>query len=457
VNDQPQPAEYRIEDLAHLSGATVRTIRAYQDRGLLPRPERRGRANVYGEAHLTRLRQIAGLLDRGYTLASIKELLQAWAAGLDLGGVLGLVAEIDGPWTDEEPSRLSRAELNAAFGGTSDETAVAEAVELGVLERVPGRDDEFLVPSPQELAVAAELHSAGVPLRAISGHLREVRGQVEHIAARFLDFTTEHVFQPFLDHPPTGAEAAEAAALVRRLRPLAQQTVDAELARAMRTLATRYLRHHLSDATGATAGATASAAAGAGDAAVSAEQACAGSQGLGGVPGPRVAAGPPAAVGPVSDPRPETGPAAVCEEVLLPAEAVRAVRALVGPENAAAFIAAAAHREVQARTMDSLAAGGSGPAPAGGRGPVPAGGGRPAPAGGSEPAPAGRGRPAPAGISEPAPAGGRGAPPAGGGRPAPAGGSRPAPASAAAGTAGGRRTDGQSAEEDDRARPDRRP
>ena len=37
---------YRIEDLAHLSGATVRTIRAYQDRGLLPRPERRGRANV---------------------------------------------------------------------------------------------------------------------------------------------------------------------------------------------------------------------------------------------------------------------------------------------------------------------------------------------------------------------------------------------------------------------------
>ncbi|NEE49661.1 MerR family DNA-binding transcriptional regulator, partial [Streptomyces sp. SID8455] len=36
-------AEYRIEDLAHASGATVRTIRAYQDRGLLPTPERRGR------------------------------------------------------------------------------------------------------------------------------------------------------------------------------------------------------------------------------------------------------------------------------------------------------------------------------------------------------------------------------------------------------------------------------
>ncbi|MEU9499147.1 MerR family transcriptional regulator [Streptomyces sp. NPDC048196] len=342
-----RPAEYRIDDLAHLSGATVRTIRAYQDRGLLPRPERRGRANVYGSAHLARLRQIADLLDRGYTLASIKELLQAWDAGLDLGGVLGLVAEIDGPWTDEQASRISRTDLDAAFGGASDEAAVAEAVELGVLERLPGRDDEFLVPSPQELAVAAELHSAGVPLPAISAHLRELRGQVEHIASRFLDFTTEHVFRQFLDHPPTDAEAAEAAALVRRLRPLAQQTVDAELARAMRSLATRYLRRHLSEALPAE------------------------------IHGPRATA-PPAGSGPVTDPRTATDPSpapgpspeapagpgtqpaasagfgADAEAVALPADAVAAVRALVGPEHTAAFIAAAARREVQARTMDAL-------------------------------------------------------------------------------------------------------
>ncbi|MGW7634271.1 MerR family transcriptional regulator [Streptomyces decoyicus] len=352
MTEQPPTAEYRIEDLSHLSGATVRTIRAYQDRGLLPRPERRGRANVYGETHLARLRQVADLLDRGYTLASIKELLAAWDAGLDLGGVLGLVAEIDGPWTDEEASRISRPDLDAAFGGTSDEEAIAEAVELGVLERIPGKDDEFLVPSPQELAVAAELHSAGVPLLAISGHLRELRGQVEHIASRFLDFTTEHVFQPFLDHPPTDAEAAEAATLVRRLRPLAQQTIDAELARAMRTLATRYLRHHLSEALPAEAEPVAKA----GTAAKAVTKAEAAAEAL----TEAVVAAP----GPVMDPRTATGPTAVPEAVLLPAEAVQAVQALVGAENAAAFIAAAAHREVQARTMDALAADGGGTASA---------------------------------------------------------------------------------------------
>lgn len=38
MNHEPAGAAYRIEDLAHHSGATVRTIRAYQDRGLLPVP-----------------------------------------------------------------------------------------------------------------------------------------------------------------------------------------------------------------------------------------------------------------------------------------------------------------------------------------------------------------------------------------------------------------------------------
>lgn len=391
MTEQPPTGEYRIEDLAHLSGATVRTIRAYQDRGLLPRPERRGRANVYGDTHLARLGQIAGLLDRGYSLASIKELLEAWDAGIGLGGVLGLVAEIDGPWTDEAASRVNRPDLDAAFGGSSDEEAIAEAVELGILERIPGEDDAFLVPSPQELAVAAELHSAGVPLPAITGHLREVRVEVEHIASRFLDFTTQHVFQPFLDHPPTEAAAEEAAALVRRLRPLAQQTIDAELARAMRTLATRYLHHHLSEALPADALGSIEARAQASAAAADAGPAPAGTPPLSepghgsvpdteaapgpqarpghqAVPGPRPELGPPPAVPtaaprPVAAPRTAPGPGTAPEAVLLPAEAVQAVRALVGAEHTAAFIAAAAHREVQARTMDAMTSGRSGTAP----------------------------------------------------------------------------------------------
>jgi DNA-binding transcriptional MerR regulator len=319
--------EYRIEDLAQHSGATVRTIRAYQDRGLLPRPGRRGRANVYDDSHLTRLRQIAGLLERGYTLASIKELLEAWDEGRGLGGVLGLLSEVEGPWTDEEPEHLSRAQLNDLFGdgplsgdvrgGSGDrgdraqnDDAVAEAVELGVLVPLPDQPGHFIVPSPQELAVAAELHRAGVPLLAITEHLRELRAQVEHIAARFMDLTNEHIFVRYLHDHPSDEDASEAAGLVRRLRPLAKQTVDAELARAMRSLASRNLSEHLRRAVEAGVGHRSQEA--------------------------------------VTIATPST------EHVRLPASTLTAVRDLVGAENTAAFVAAAAEREVQARTMDGL-------------------------------------------------------------------------------------------------------
>ncbi|MYW14277.1 MerR family transcriptional regulator [Streptomyces sp. SID2955] len=295
--------DYRIEDLAHLTRTTVRTIRAYQDRGLLPRPERRGRANLYSDAHVARLHQIAHLLDRGHTLASIKEVLDAWDTGRGLAGILGLVAEVEGPWTDERPDRVTRAELDARFGGTSDDDAVAEAVDLGVLEPVAGDPDTFLVPSPQELSVAAELHASGVPLGAISDHLRELRGQVEHIAARFLEFTTEYVFARYLSDPGhrTDAHAAEAAALVRRLRPLAQQTVEAELGRAMRALATRQLRRHLA------------------------------------APQP-----------------PETADGT--RTVRMPADTIAAVERLVGRDRVPDFITLAAEREVRARALDDMAA-----------------------------------------------------------------------------------------------------
>jgi DNA-binding transcriptional MerR regulator len=356
-----QPA-YRIEDLSHLSGTTVRTIRAYTDRGLLPKPERRGRANVYGDTHLARLRQIADLLERGYTLASIKELLAAWDAGTGLGGVLGLVGEVDRPWSDERPARMTLAELTAAFHGITDLSAIEEAVRLGVLEPVPGSDDEFLVPSPQELAVAVELHAAGVPLTAITGHLRELREQVEHISERFLEFTTEYVFQRFLHHPPSDAEAEEAAGLVRRLRPLAQQTVDAELARAMRLRATEHIRRHLGSAgLAATLPSRAASAEPATGPAPGSASAPASASAPGFTPEPAPAPAPPAP-GPVPAAGPEQaggatsagGPVAGVP-VALPAPTVEAVRGLVGSEQVAAFVAAAADREVAARRMDALA------------------------------------------------------------------------------------------------------
>src|SRR5271166_4665851 len=79
--------EYRIDDLARLAGTTTRNIRVYRDRGLLPPPLRVGRIALFNDTHLNRLRLITSMLDRGYNIAHVREMLSAWEEGKNLGDV----------------------------------------------------------------------------------------------------------------------------------------------------------------------------------------------------------------------------------------------------------------------------------------------------------------------------------------------------------------------------------
>ena len=98
----PGSGEYRIEDLARLAGTTTRNIRVYRDRGLLPPPLRVGRIALFNDTHLTRLRLITSMLDRGYNIAHVREMLSAWEEGKDLGDVLGLETAIVGHLDERE-------------------------------------------------------------------------------------------------------------------------------------------------------------------------------------------------------------------------------------------------------------------------------------------------------------------------------------------------------------------
>src|SRR6185369_1969389 len=118
---KPEPKaeahEFTVDELARSGGTTVRNVRAYQDRGLLDPPERRGRAGIYTQAHLSRLRIIGQLLDRGYTLASIGEMFAALEQGHDLAEIVGLERAVSSPWTDETPAYYSLVDLVKLYGG----------------------------------------------------------------------------------------------------------------------------------------------------------------------------------------------------------------------------------------------------------------------------------------------------------------------------------------------------
>ncbi|MBV9409965.1 MAG: MerR family transcriptional regulator [Acidimicrobiia bacterium] len=233
--------EYRIDELAREAGTTVRNVRAYQDRGLLPPPRRSGRVGLYTDAHLARLRLIGQLLDRGFTLGNIAELITAWEQGQDLAELLGLEAELVQPWSDEVATTISLDDLNELFG--QDDDALREAVKLGLLEPEEGGDG-FSVPSPRLLHAGAELVAAGIPLDAVLNHARQLARDTDRIAARFVELVSANVFEPYGDRPFPAKDVPRLAELLRRLRPLAETTVDAYLARAMEQRLARELGNH---------------------------------------------------------------------------------------------------------------------------------------------------------------------------------------------------------------------
>ena len=227
--DTPGGAAYRVDELARQAGTTVRNVRAYQDRGLLPSPRRVGRVGLYSEAHLARLRLIGELLGRGYTLANIAEMVDGWERGQDLSELLGLESALIGPWSDEPPATVDPGALEELFGDLDGSGLVERAEEAGVVEVVDG---QVRLKNPRLLEAAALLAHAGIPAAELLGVAQTVTLAVEQIAGAFVGLMVRNVFEP-LGSPIPASEVPRLAGLVRQVRPMAKSVVDSELARAM--------------------------------------------------------------------------------------------------------------------------------------------------------------------------------------------------------------------------------
>ncbi|MEY2571199.1 MAG: hypothetical protein QOE63_1549 [Acidimicrobiaceae bacterium] len=220
-----------IDELARAAGQTSRNIRAYQERGLLPPPAKVGRTGYYDASHVARLKVIADLLERGYSLAAIGDLLDVWHRGGDVGKVLGLEQALVRPFTDEQPTYISFQQLAELFGDVGDSDIARRALELGLAE-IDGM--RVKVPSMRVLEAGVELVQAGVPYDAVLDQAEELQHDVRRIAQRFVAVVTEHVLEPLLaDGPPDVEQLEVIADLIERLRPLAAQIVFPMLAQAL--------------------------------------------------------------------------------------------------------------------------------------------------------------------------------------------------------------------------------
>jgi DNA-binding transcriptional MerR regulator len=241
--------DYRIDDLARAAGTTVRNVRVYQDRGLLPPPRREGRTGVYSDAHLARLRLIGSLLEKGYTFAHIGEFLGAWQRGRNLTDLLGLEEVLTTPWSDEVDDFMTGDELVELFGTEQlDEAALQRALAQ---ELVVADGDRFRVPSPRLLHAGAELVRAGIPLSVVLDLSDQLKHDMERSAKRLVGAVADHVVLPLTES--YDASLAEVGELITRLKPLAQLAVDAHLAFAMERVIREVVQEHMQSGAGGAA------------------------------------------------------------------------------------------------------------------------------------------------------------------------------------------------------------
>ena len=212
-----------IDELAQTTGLTVRNVRNYQSRGLIPPPEVQGRVGYYGAEHLAQLQLIREMQAQGFNLAAIAHLLeQARGAGEQ---VLGFTRSLMAPFESETPEVVERADLLERLGGEVDPKLIARAEKLGLVVAIA--EDCFEVPSPTLLAAGERLVALGVPLDGALDLMDKLRRNTERVAQTFVRIFLEYVWKPFDDAGRPESDWPRVQAALDQLRPLASEALIA--------------------------------------------------------------------------------------------------------------------------------------------------------------------------------------------------------------------------------------
>ena len=157
--DDDAEAGFRVEELSARTGAPVRTIREYQTWQILHPPTRVGRVGFYDESHVRRLEGIARLQERGYSIAAIRDLFEAWEQGAGLRDVLGVDDAIGLP-ADEAPIALTLDQLSALLPAIAESKRLrSRACAIGLFFE---DGDGYVARSPALVQLVADTIGAGL-------------------------------------------------------------------------------------------------------------------------------------------------------------------------------------------------------------------------------------------------------------------------------------------------------
>ena len=211
-----------VDELAAHVGITVRNVRAYAARGLLPPPRMVGRTGYYGREHVARLLLVREMLAEGFSLAMIERTLTT-APATASSATLALHRALLAPWLPPEPEETTGAELAARAGIAEDTGVVEQLAELGLVERL--EDGRLRVNDPALLVAGLQVVQLGVPPSALIAAQARVNEHVRAIARLYVQLFVDTAWRDFVGAgaPPERFDDIQGTAA--RLQPVAAQAL----------------------------------------------------------------------------------------------------------------------------------------------------------------------------------------------------------------------------------------
>ena len=219
-----------VDQLAERTGISVRTIRFYAGRGLIPAPRMRGRTGLYDTTHRARLELVGELSALGFTLAAIERQLERIPHGAgpeELSLQLALLT----PWAPEKPDDVDRAGLHRRAGRTLDDDGVRALEALGALTTLDG--DRYRLHGPTALASGLDTLDSGLSPELWRRANDIIERHTTALAEDLMTLFQDEVLQPYRDRGRPTGERRNLATVMARLKPVTVHGVVTAFGRAV--------------------------------------------------------------------------------------------------------------------------------------------------------------------------------------------------------------------------------
>jgi DNA-binding transcriptional MerR regulator len=207
-----------LDELTRRVGMSVRNVRFYTTKGLVPPPIRRGRSGYYSLDHLSRLELVRELQAHGFTLSAIEK----YVARIPLDAspeTIALQRTLLAPWMAELPETLSRRELDRRAGRRLSEDDLDTLNALGIVFRTKQGKYQVAI---AHLSVGVALLDLGMPLDAALAAQDIFTEHGRKIAEELTELFRTKVWPAYKEG---GASPEQLRELVERFKPVSVQAL----------------------------------------------------------------------------------------------------------------------------------------------------------------------------------------------------------------------------------------